>query len=335
MGRTATLIAAAVLAAILIGSGVVFWQAGFGFHHCQADNEVSARDRVAATEASRAFIDRIRAGETNAVLESMSRAGQQLSQRAALLQIVEMTVANPGGEPELQHIYSLRSIGAARGFAPCSGVNGVAFVARGGGAHTLFTILGEPIDGGERGWTFWLEREDGVWRVRGMHVGLSVLAGRDGARLWAMAEEQRRQDQVFNSTLLYDLANTALYRGGFLQPAEAYGFAHARELWRRHQDVIQARFHLGGETFPIASMRAHATAEGAFVLVLDQAMEQPVTVDEAIARNRALIDAMNAHRPEWRDIFDALAVGSPTGPNRLWRTLYDREDGYRMETETL
>ena len=71
------------------------------------------------------------------------------------------------------------------------------------------------------------------------------------------------------------------------------------------------------------------------VLVIDQAQAEPVTIDEAIARNRALIDAMNAHRPEWREVFDGLSVGTPTGPNRVWRTLYQREGGYRLETARL
>ncbi|HYD89319.1 MAG TPA: hypothetical protein VEA80_17705 [Vitreimonas sp.] len=314
--------------AILAASGFVFWQAGLGFHACRVDDDISLGDRTAVAQASVEFIELVRAGETSAVFERMSRAGLESTERAALLNIVEMTISAPGGELETRRTYSLHSIGAARGYAPCREDGGMAFVARGGGFHTMFAVVAEPIDGAERSWSFWFERERGVWRVRGVHVGVSEVAGRDGAELWALAEEQRRQNQVFNSTLLYDIASTALFRGQFLHPAEAEGFARARQMWRRHQDVIQARFHVGGQVFPIANMSAVGTGDGSLVLVLDQALDLPVTAAEADEKNRALIDGMNADRPEWRAVFDAIAVGSPTGPNRVWRTVYDGAQGY-------
>lgn len=329
MKRACGTIGAVALAAILIGSGVVFWRIGLGFNLCRVDSQVSASDRAVAAQASTAFIALVRAGETTAALEATT--GRESAERAALLAMTEESLATPGGAPQVRHTYSLWSVASPNGYASCDSAAGTAHVARGGGPHTLFTIVAEPIQGGERAWTFWLEHERSAWRVRGVHVGLSAMAGRDGAALWALAEAQRQANNVFNSTLLYDLAHATLYRGGFLQPPEANGFAEARRMWRRHQDVIQARFHLGEQTFPIAGMHATSTGDGAFVLVLDQALELPVAVPEAIRRNRALIDGMNVYRPEWREVFDALAAGAPTGPNRLWRTVYRRDGGYLPE----
>lgn len=265
----------------------------------------------------------------------MSAAGRRDSTRAAIVQVIEMAAQNPAAALEMRRVFSLVSLGSPRGWANCRESNGVSRLARGGGIRSTFVVLAEPFQSGERTWTFWLERERGEWRVRGVHLGLSAIGGIDGAEWRQMAVEQRRKNNVFNSTVLYDVANLTLYRGGFLQLSEADGLAREREVYRRHQDLVNGRLQLGGEVFAIAAINAMSTDTEGVVLVIDQAQAEPVTIDEAIARNRALIDAMNAHRPEWREVFDGLSVGAPTGPNRVWRTLYQREGGYRLETARL
>jgi hypothetical protein len=300
---------------------------------CQAGDEISARDRGSIDHAARAFVSLVRDGNTTSTIDNMSEAGREQSTRAAIVQLNEAAAQNAVAALQTRRVFKLTSVGSPRGFASCREQNGVSYVGRGGGFQSMF--LAEPFQTGERSWTLWFERERGEWRVRGVHLGLSAIGEIDGAHWRQMAVEQRQKNNVFNSTVLYDVANTMLHRGGFLQLSEADGFAREREMYRRHQDLTSGRLQLGSEVFAIASMNAMFTESDGLVLVIDQSLSEPVTVDEAIVRNRALIDAMNAHRPEWQEVFDSLASGTPTGPNQLWRTVYRREAGYPPETQRL
>jgi hypothetical protein len=327
----------ALIMMVLVAVGTLFFaeRAGIAFDTCQTDDRVSAAERGSIDRVARAFISLVRDGDTTSTINSMSETGREQSTRAAIVQLNEAAAQNALAVLQTRRVFKLTSVGSQRGWASCPGRDGVSLVARGGGLQSMFVVLSEPFQTGERSWTLWFEREHGEWRVRGVHLGLSAIGGIDGAQWWRMAAEQRRKDNTFNSTVLYDVANIVLYRGGFLQISEADGFAREREIYRRHEDLTSARLQLGGEVFAIATMNAISSESDGLVLVIDQSLSEPVTVDEAIVRNRALIDAMNAHRPEWREVFDSLAAGAPTGANRLWRTVYRREGGYPPETERL
>lgn len=328
-------VAFALLLATLGGVGYLGYYAGWAIDLCQVGEQIPRRERALIFERSRAFIQSIRDGDTTTALERMSASGRNASERIALVQLAEVSHQNREAALTIQRMFKLTSLGSPRGLAPCTESSGVARLARGGGMQTTFVVLSEPFLEAEREWTVWFEREGGEWRVRGVHLGLSRLAGRSGAEFWQMATEQRRKNNTFNSTVLYDLANVVFYRGAFLQLAEADGFSAERGLYRRHEDLVRARLQLGAEAFPISQINAMMTSRDGFVLVIDQILPEPLTVDEAIIRNRALIDGMNEYRPEWSEVFDSLAAGSPTGPNRLWRTVYMRGHGYQEETERL
>lgn len=327
----------ALLMLVIVGAGSLYFaeRSGVAFDVCQTGDEISIRDQDAMADVARAVVSRIREGETTATIENMSDAGRRDSTRASVLQVAEMAAQNPVAELEARRVFRLTSIGSRRGFAACLEDNGVSYVARGGGFQSVFVVLAEQFQTGERSWTLWLERERGEWRVRGLHLGFSAIGGIDGARWRQMASEQRQKNNVFNATMLYDVASSMLYRGGFLQPSEADGFTREREMYRRHQDFIDGRLQFGGAAFEVAAINAMSTDNDGLVLVIDQALSEPLTVDEAIARNHSLIDAMNLHRPEWREVFDGVAAGVPIGPNRLWRTLYKRDGGYPPETQSL
>lgn len=323
-GWAAVLLLVAVLAGCLYMGSLT----GLALDVCRANGDIPQAKREAIAREARAFVQLIRDGETEAALQRMSTEGREAAQRIALLNLTEVTLQRPPGALELRDVFDLTSIGSERGMAPCAAENGTAFVARGGGFKSVFVTLAEPIPGGEHTWTFWFEREQGAWRARGVHLGLSALGDRNGARLWALAIEQRNKGNIFNSTALYDLANLTLNRGGFIQAAEANGFASERRLYRRHPDITESSFRVGGRTFPVAIMNAMALADGRFILVLEQRADEPVAIPEADVHNRALIDGVNAERAEWREVFDGLSVAYPTGPNRVWRTLYLRDSGY-------
>lgn len=327
--------ALALMAFAICGVAYIGYRAGWAVDMCQVDGDIPQRERALLDERSRAFVRVVREGDTTSALDLMSTAGRDARGRIALVQLAEAAHQNLDAELSLRRMFTLVSFGSRHGAALCWQADGAARLARGGGTRSAFVILSEPYLGAERAWTFWLERERGDWRVRGVHLGLSAVAGRDGAEFWRMAVEQRQKNNTFNSTILYDLANVVFYRGEFLQLQEQDGFAAERRLYRRHEDLTSSTLHLASGAFAVGSMNALQTVDDGFVLVIDQVLPEPLTVDEAIAKNHALIDGMNASRPEWREVFDSIAAGAPTGPNQLWRTVYRKSTGYVEVTERL
>lgn len=336
MARKAWLnIAGVALLIILVSSvGLFLWlQPSISF--CTRNDQIDARARAAIVATAQAYVTLLRDGETTAALEAMTPEGRARTERIALVNIVEHIQAEPGGDPSVQEVLSLVTYGGQRGMTPCSSDRAhPTFVSRGAGMNTAFVLIAEPIEGGERTTSLWLARQDGRWRVHGAHVGRSAVAGRDGARFRRDADAQRVRGNAFNATLLYEFARITLNRGNWYQSADAYGFSRAYTRLQRHRDLSPSAphtFRLGGEEFSIGYLQVVGTGDGSFLLLLEQRAETPEDVPGAIARNRALIDAMNRYRPEWREVFDGLASAYPTGGTNVWRTVYDAESGYVSE----
>jgi hypothetical protein len=86
---------------------------------------------------------------------------------------------------------------------------------------------------------------------------------------------------------------------------------------------------LGGGAFPLQLVKVLGDGEGELALVLTRPAGNWRGVDAAERSNRALIEAMSAHRGEWREVFDYLVVQTPMDPpERSWGTVYRREGGY-------
>lgn len=325
-------IAGVLLLIIVVGTIGVFVWVQPSFSICRRAAEIDTPTRTAITQAGLSFVRLLREGESTAAYDAMTEAGRAATERMEMIGAIEQIQAEAAGEPEVRDVYSLFTVGGQRGATPCAtGGAHPAFVARGGGANTAFVLIAEPQQGGERMASLWLVRQDGRWMVHGFHIGRSAIAGRNGADFWRLADEQRVRGHTFNATLLYEFARMTLYRGDWFQSGEAYGFNRAYERLQRHGDLSRSaphRFVLGGETFTIGYLQAIGTGDGSLVLMLEQRAETPEAVPDAVVRNRALIDAMNRYRPEWRQGFDALVSAYPTGGTRVYRTAYDAEQGY-------
>jgi hypothetical protein len=267
----------------------------------------------------------------------MSSEARQNTELQAIERAQQSARSGAGGDVSLEETYSLYApLGSRDGMSICGSPSRPAMVARHGGTHSALAVFVEPIGGAERTWTVYLEREVGVWRVRHFHLGLSAIGARDGAAFRDMATVQARAGNNFNATILYDVAAMLLVRGANFQPAEQYGLAQERSSLERHPDIAGEApytFHLGEQSFAVSGLTVTGTGDQHFILLLDQFGVEPVTDTEATVRNRLLIDAMNEHRPEWREAFDALATSYPTSANTVWRTVYTPEAGYLADPE--
>ncbi len=330
-GRWTDIAAVALLCVVLGSVGLFVWlQPNISF--CKRGADINDRELAEISEASLAFLALLNDGETTRALEAMSADGRAATERMTMISAIEFLNADQAAAPIVRDAFSLKVYGGQRGFATCaSATHRPTLVARGGGVHTAFVLVSEQLSGAERTSTFWLVREGGAWRVRAFHVGLSAIAGRDGAALWRMADEQRVRGNHFNATLLYDVAGMALHRGGWLQHGDAHGFRHAHARLQRHRELPPERpyvFSLGGQEFDVAYIQITGVGENTLVLALEQGAETPDDIPGAIAANRAFIDAMDRFRPEWRDAFDALVSAYPIGGSQVWRTVFEKNGGY-------
>jgi hypothetical protein len=324
------------IVAMLIAAGIYFQvRIGPTFSVCRTDDEMSQAEQAEIATPAIAVVRGMRSGETDAIYQMMSAEARAATAPDALAQ-----ASRAAGEPNLtgeittRHVFRIFSVGSSSGKAMCSTPSGNAFLARGGGMLTAYAQVIEPVNGAERSWIVWLERENDAWRIRAFHMAVSAIDDHSGEEFWRIAREQSARGHSFNATILYDVAQSALNRGPNMQAPEADGFAAEREAFQRHADLPgqpPLTFRLGGKEFPIRWMTATGTGDNKLTLIIDRE-GAPVSEAEAPAFNRDLIDAMNQHRGEWREVFDAIAVGYPTGGNnRVWRTVYKADSGYLPE----
>ncbi len=303
------------------------------FAICSSNDEIAAAEKDSIDAAALAFVDRLYAGEPDAALAAMSSGAETPRVRAALDALVQGVRADPGAGRTVRERHQLLHVGPSTGGTPCIRGDSVATLANGGGLRTAFVVVAEAVGGGaERSWTLWLVRERQQWRVRKFNVGLSAIAGSTAADFLAEAHRQQARGHAFNATLLYDLAAQAADRGSFFQSADGNHVAAARAVHERHPELPADppyAFVLGRRSFPLQVVKPLGDGQGDLALVLTRPAGAWRGVDDAERSNRALIEAMNARRGEWREVFDYLVVQTPMNqPGRSWGTVYRREGRY-------
>jgi hypothetical protein len=328
------LIVAAVVA-LIVTLGVflgVSINVGPVFSVCSRGDELNSTDRAEIVEAGQRFMGTVRSGDAADVLASMSEDVQDSTELPAVEQALQGARSESPNELMLDEVFSaFTPIGSRNGVSLCGPPSQPALLARHGGMRVGLVTFREPMGGGERTWVLYLERDRGEWRVRHFYYGLSAIGGRDGAWFRDRARAEASAGHNFNATILYDGAAMTLDRGENFQTSAIYGLSEERAALSRHADIdgpLPHTFRLGGQAFEVERMDVTGTGDRKIVLLLQQSSGQPGSRDEAIARNHAFIDAMNEHRPEWREAFDALVVSYPTGGNTIWRTVYERDNGY-------
>lgn len=320
--------------ALLVGASCT--QASPHVAVCSRNEEIASSERAAIDQTAIEFIERIYAGDSSGAFSSMLTSAQDDATRNGLATLAEAARSYPGEQRRVADRYLLQHVGAESGQSPCIEGNRVTTLANGGGSRTAFALVTETLQAGaERTWTLWLNLEEGTWRVRAFNVGLSGFAGRSANDLIEEALRQDRDGHSFNATILFDLANQASNRGSFFTSADQNRVAQIRRERPRHPELAGEApytFVLGDKRFSVTTVRPLADGQGTLSLVLVLARTPWRGEGEAERANRTLIDAMNAHRAEWREVFDALVVQTPMEEGgRSWGTVFRNDEGYRNE----
>lgn len=301
---------------------------------CSGNGEIAAAEREDIDAAALAFVERLYEAQPEAVLAVMAQGADTPEVRAALGGVSESVRAAPGQERVVRERYRLLHLGPASGGTPCVDGERVVTLANDGGWRTAVAVVTEALPGAERSWTLSLTHTQGAWRVRRFNVSLSGVAGGRADDFLAEARRQERKGHAFNATLLYDMAGQLAYRGAFFESAIGNRVVAERAAHRRHAELAAdapTRFVLGGSAFPLDLVKVVGDGRGELALVLTRPAGAWRGAAAAEASNRALIEAMNAHRGEWRDAFDYIVVQTPMEqPERSWGTVYRSDGRYVM-----
>ena len=168
---------------------------------------------MSAEQIERAALDYIavlQAGDEERAAQSMSERGRAGSEQEPLAPVIAFMQQFPAaGEPRIDRTFRVITYGWPRAGAMSSCQTALVGVGETGAtAHVLVT---EDIGFGERTIAVWFEREEGIWRPRGVWAHITSAGGYDGERLWRMAQEQRARGHSINAGLLYSSAEQMLH----------------------------------------------------------------------------------------------------------------------------
>jgi hypothetical protein len=283
------------------------------------------------------YIGALQAGDEQRAAQSMSQRGRAASQQEPLAPVIAFMRQFPAvGEPRIQRTFRVIAYGWPR--AGAMSACQTALVGLGETGATAHVLVSEDIGFGERTSAVWLEREEDVWRPRGMWANITGAGGYDGERLWRMAQEQRARGHDINAGLLYSSAEQMLFRGPLITPHTLTEFRRDKASFQAPQELAGPAPHswrLGNDAFTVTKVRFNITTDEGVVFEVHQRLPRWEGEAAADARNHALIDAYDAAHPEWREIAGALSVRTEMpAEGQLYGTVFDRGAGYTQPPGT-
>ena len=226
------------LTVLLLVAAIVLWvrdtkatfaTSGLSIGLCRANGQIASQTRDEIGASALSFVELFARSPMEA-RQQMSRRGRAATADRAPLENVQAALRSlkTVGAPAVTETYLLRFLsGSEHGLqVPCDLRDGGAvFVSRGGTPTSAVALISEEMAGSSRRTiSVWLEHEDGDWRVRALHVGISRIAGMDSEQLWQAARQQRAGGNGLNAAMLYGAARSALHRGSFYQAHAAPDF---------------------------------------------------------------------------------------------------------------
>jgi hypothetical protein len=305
---------------------------------CLAEQDKPDLDGAAAEAAALKFVQSLNAGDVTAIAGQMTTVGRAATTDAQITATLKaMRSFGVVGAPTLTKAYVLNvnAAPAATGIVPCMSPapnpewDSVAVMGPAGKqAHVLFAASSAE---NVVNYVIWLRVEGGAWRVTAFYVGSGLMGGRSGADWWEVAKKQRQEGHDFNAALAYSTARNLLYRGpNYSGPTFISLMQDARTMSIPQELVgpFPMNWTLDGRAFRIALVSPVGTSGKRAVLAIAQLSDFADNPD-ADRQNHILIDAFNKAHPEWREVFDWLAVKTcKTDGSLCFGSVYDRKDGY-------
>jgi hypothetical protein len=319
----------AFVAAVVV-SGIVLFNLKAHVFLCNERGDLAESDREQIETAATSFAEALRAGRGEAALQAMSRASRAATTMDDLDQLSAFYAQAETSAPfSVENVFHVRVLGWAN--PGTKAICRSAAVALGETSQSAHVILANDVAQGRQTTVVSLDRESGGWRPRSVWTNFTEYNGYDAARIHEMARQQHASGNLFNSTLLYAITETMLFRGESVE-------TQAQQDLRRERETIALAPEISGEPpflwslqgheFTITLINYNLTDDGP-LLEIRQRLSEWRGDAHADTQNRALIEAFNATHPEWQQIAGYLAVrAEQPNSNTLFGTVYQRGVGY-------
>lgn len=180
------------------------------------------------------------------------------------------------------------------------------------------------------------------WLVHLVHANVAASAGLTAHDLLEMARAQERKGHTFNSHMLYISAYQLADRGPKFAllardefEAEAKAAAKAPEL----EGTGPFAWTFGKTSYLVQTVGPTGFKDDGLCLQIRLVISPWSGWDDPKRLNRALIEAFDKARPEWREVFGCIIVrgvspgGMTPAGGDLYGTVYDREDGFLSDED--
>ena len=303
---------------------------------CHTDDEVAQSERAPYETAALNFTRTLLAGKTDDVPAGLSALARQKIGKDKIAQMVQVLSSLSGMAGTLRVAHSYQHKISGTGSADDVEWNGCTLVAHGSSDNgqgdvemfvrkiplQAYVIVNGDLRDTRYATYLWLVPENGGWFVNYFYVSTAGMGGRAPADFRTLASEQAKKGHNFNAYVL-DAVAVDLLNGG---PNFKFGLTDlidkdiaALTLPADVSGKAPFTWKAGVRSFRITDISVNASGKN-LVLHLQQELPQWGVASFLEAENQALLAALHANHPEYRDVFGSVTVNA-VGPGH--------PDGYR------
>jgi hypothetical protein len=304
---------------------------------CKIDNEIASAQRDALEDKALAFVRAALGAAPQAAYAMMAPEAQSRTSAQGFADQVRTLSSSSGPFDNLRvaHTYLISGVaeGTAQPRALCGTVaNGQwVSVAIKPEKEQAYVVVGAQTRNNSWAFTLWLVPDGREWRVLNFHVGISAIAGRTPEDLLTLIRDEREAGRAFNAAIVLAAARDLTNRGPTFQlgitqalQAEADKVRVPAEL----QGTPPFTWKMKGKSYTVAG--AGMIGVGKDIGIVFVLPHKTWTNDQdAVAANRAFIEAFRATHPDYARAFDFL-VARATKPDNSggFATVYENGKGF-------
>jgi hypothetical protein len=326
----------AVFLAFAAGAG---WLPLGGGPRCAVDDEIEGDIAKAAFGVAGRFFDAVAQRDAAAAYTMLAPGLKDAMTAEKFGEVVTGIVDGASGgfrEVKALHAYHVERDGTPGRVICGNSETGVQVNALPGitQVHTLYSAV---TDSHMWALTAWMTKRAQVWEVESFYITISGVAGRGPEELRSAAQAQAGKGHGFNAFMLMSAASATAYRGPDFQPITKLAIDAALAAVKVPPELSTApprKWKLKGKPYAVEQVTIVGAARelGLVIMYRDEAWDAANNEDGEV-RNRALIDAFIASRPEVKEAFNfVVARILKPGQNVGWGTVYDAKRGYTTAT---
>lgn len=282
---------------------------------CQANDEISARDRQTIDQAALKFVQDALGPDPSAAYAAFTADAKEsvpLEQFVSGLQngikpmgpfkgmrVAESYVAKVTGDQEQRVVCGNLS----------SPQTWVAVSAKPGPAEAHVIVEGDTVNN-TMAFVVWLIPEQGNWHVQYLHYATEKMVGKSSDDLRRIAETEKQKQHNFNAFILYATALQLADRGPFFHLGIRPEIEKEIGETKKPENLAGQppfRWTFGKTAFKVLNVGPIGLG-GKIYLIIDHEIEPWAEDKVADRQNHDLIAAFTGAYPQYKDVFAGLVV---------------------------